>query len=178
MNITITMMMIRIESIAVVAWTIVATYSIVTVLFTSSTVNAAFINVFITNRNNLSNKLLIYQCSCSRYYPKYIQCYMYSCNFQHCYDSSVHILHNLLNIHWYLYKYKWDCHQLILPVQNVPDIKLYPSVQEQVKLPIVFVHICSHPPLLVIHSSISIDVMCAFKEIKITSYLYSLFHCY
>ena len=46
--------------------------------------------------------------------------------------------------------------RLILPVQNVPDDKMYPDVHEQLKLPIVFVHNCSHPPLLLaIHSLMS-----------------------
>ena len=54
MNITITMMMISIECITIVTWTIVATNSIITVLFTSSTVSAALVNVLITNRSNLS----------------------------------------------------------------------------------------------------------------------------
>ena len=42
--------------------------------------------------------------------------------------------------------------KLISPVQSFSDTKLYPAVQEQEKLPIVFVQLCSHPPLLVRHS--------------------------
>ena len=45
---------------------------------------------------------------------------------------------------------------MYLPVQFLPsDVKAYPVLQEQIKLPTVLLQLCSHPSISRVHSSTS-----------------------
>ena len=49
---------------------------------------------------------------------------------------------------------------IISPVQFLPsNVKAYPVLQEQIKLPTVLLQLCSHPSISREHSSISVTDM-------------------
>ena len=121
--------------------------------------------------NRLYLIIRIYQCSWL-HLPQNHQC-MYSWSLQlcqcswhwsHMYASPVHTHQYLQMVHseW-IYVIKCFCWPMnfvdlrfCLPMQFNPSTSSrYPTSQLQKKLPMVLLHLCSHPPFAVSHSSMS-----------------------